>query len=180
MYTYIVSINFNLAVMTYLFKLGTSLLLLLGAWGCGYSAGMIAKAYGFGNKFIWILALIFFLAILAADVYWYIKQTSTEGDKTEIRNQGQLYSTMTGISVIVFFILNSSKSFHYLFAGWDVHLRLKSQVDWMVFFVSFTLVAAIISIIAWVNYNKPVPVRPRTPAPTTPTAPTAGGTRPTP
>jgi len=169
--------------MKYLFKLGICSLLFIGAWGSGYAAGMIAKSYGFGNKFLWILALVLFLVILAADVYWYIKEISTENEKIELRNQGELFTTLTGISVIGFFILNSSKTFHFLYGGWDVHLRLKSQVDWMVFFVSFTLVAAIISIIAWVKYNKPVPVRPRTPAPTTPTAPTAptaGGTRPTP
>ena len=146
--------------MRYLFKIGISSLLLIGAWGAGHCAGMLAKSYGFGENALWIIALILSVLVLSLDVFWYIKKSGT--DKSDLKNQGVLFTTTTGISVLLFVILNCSKSISFLFAGWDIHLRLRNATDFMVFFVAFMLVSAILTIIAWIKYKKIPATPPRT------------------
>jgi hypothetical protein len=146
--------------MKYLFKIGISSLLFIGAWGAGHSAGMLAKSYGFGENALWIIALILSVLVLSLDVFWYIKKSGT--DKSDLKNQGVLFTTTTGISVLLFVILNGSKSISFLFAGWDIHLRLRNATDFMVFFVAFMLVSAILTIIAWIKYKKIPATPPRT------------------
>lgn len=160
MYKQNVSINFKLRSMKYLFKIGISSLLFIGAWGAGHSAGMLAKSYGFGENALWIIALILSVLVLSLDVYWYIKKSST--DKSDLRNQGVFFAATTGISVLLFLVLNGSKSFNIMFAGWEAHLRLRNVTDFMVFFATFMLVSAILAIIAWVKYNKAPATPPRT------------------
>lgn len=149
--------------MKYLFKIGISSLLFIGAWGAGHSAGMLAKSYGFGENALWIIALILSVLVLSLDVFWYIKKSGT--DKSDLKNQGVLFTTTTGISVLLFVILNGSKSISFLFAGWDIHLRLRNATDFMVFFVAFMLVSAILTIIAWIKYKKIPATPPRTGTP---------------
>ena len=146
--------------MKYLFKIGISSLLLIGAWGAGHCAGMLTKSYGFGENALWIIALLFSVLVLSLDVFWYIKKSGT--DKSDLKNQGVLFTTTTGISVLLFVILNGSKSISFLFAGWDIHLRLRNATDFMVFFVAFMLVSAILTIIAWIKYKKISATPPRT------------------
>jgi hypothetical protein len=146
--------------MRYLFKIGISSLLLVGAWGAGHCAGMLTKSYGFGENALWIIALLLSVLVLSLDVYWYIKKSGT--DKSDLRTQGVLFAATTGISVLLFIILNGSKTFGFLFAGWDIHLRLRNATDFMVFFVAFMLVSAILTIIAWIKYNKIPATPPRT------------------
>jgi len=146
--------------MRYLFKIGISSLLLIGAWGAGHCAGMLTKSYGFGENALWIIALILSVLVLSLDVFWYIKKSGT--DKSDLKNQGVLFTTTTGISVLLFVILNGSKSISFLFAGWDIHLRLRNATDFMVFFVAFMLVSAILTIIAWIKYKKISATPPRT------------------
>ncbi len=143
-----------------LFKIGISSLLFIGAWGAGHSAGMLAKSYGFGENALWIVALILSVLVLSFDVYWFIKKSGT--DRSDLKNQGVLFTTTTGISVLLFLVLNGSKSFSIMFAGWEMRLRLRNLTDFMVFFVAFTLVSLILSIIAWVKYNKTSATPPRT------------------
>ena len=149
--------------MRYLFKIGISSLLLIGAGGAGHCAGMLTKSYGFGENALWIIALILSVLVLSLDVFWYIKKSGT--DKSDLKNQGVLFTTTTGISVLLFVILNGSKSISFLFAGWDIHLRLKNATDFMVFFVAFMLVSAILTIIAWIKYKKIPATPPRTGTP---------------
>ena len=149
--------------MRYLFKIGISSLLLVGAWGAGRCAGMLTKSYGFGENALWIIALILSVLVLSLDVFWYIKKSGT--DKSDLKNQGVLFTTTTGISVLLFVILNGSKSISFLFAGWDIHLRLRNATDFMVFFVAFMLVSAILTIIAWIKYKKIPATPPRTGTP---------------
>ena len=149
--------------MRYLFKIGISSLLLVGAWGAGRCAGMLTKSYGFGENALWIIALILSVLVLSLDVFWYIKKSGT--DKSDLKNQGVLFTTTTGISVLLFVILNGSKSISFLFAGWDIHLRLRNVTDFMVFFVAFMLVSAILTIIAWIKYKKIPATPPRTGTP---------------
>ena len=149
--------------MRYLFKIGISSLLLVGAWGAGRCAGMLTKSYCFGENALWIIALILSVLVLSLDVFWYIKKSGT--DKSDLKNQGVLFTTTTGISVLLFVILNGSKSISFLFAGWDIHLRLRNVTDFMVFFVAFMLVSAILTIIAWIKYKKIPATPPRTGTP---------------
>lgn len=157
MYTYNISVVLN---CMNLFKIGISSLLFIGAWGAGHSAGMLVKSYGVGESALWVVSIILSISILAFNVYWYVKKAGTV--KTELRGQGILFSTMTGISVLLFLILNGSKSFNFLIAGWEIRFRLRNLTDFMVFFVAFTLVSLILSIIAWVKYNKTSATPPRT------------------
>jgi hypothetical protein len=143
-----------------LFKIGISSLLFIGAWGAGHSAGMLAKSYGFGENALWIVVLILSVLVLSFDVYWFIKKSGT--DRSDLKNQGVLFTTTTGISVLLFLVLNGSKSFSIMFAGWKVHLRLRNVTDFMVFFATFMLASAILAIIAWVKYNKTPATPPRT------------------
>lgn len=139
--------------MKYLFRIGISSLIFVGAWGAGHSAGMLAtKSYGFGENAFWVIYLILSVLVLSLDVYWFIKKSGT--DKGDMRNHGLLFSTMTGISILLFLVLNGFKSFSIMFAGWEVRFRLRNVTDFVVFFAMFVLVSAILAIIAWVKYNK--------------------------
>ena len=143
----------------YLLNIGVSLLLFVGAWGAGRCAGMLADAYGFGETFLWGLCLILSISVLCLDIYWYLKRLGT--DRRVLRGQAALFTTMTGISVLLFLILSGSQSFDFLFGGWNLEFKLKNVTDFIVSSVAFMLVSSVLAIIAWVKY------RTRTPAPTT-------------
>lgn len=137
--------------MRYLFKIGISSLLFIGAWGAGHSAGMLAKSYGVGESALWVVSIILSISILAFNVYWYVKKAGTE--RKVLRSQGTLFTTMTGISVVLFVLLQGIRRFSFMFAGWEVRLKMKDPTEFIVFFTAFILVAAILSIMAWVKYR---------------------------
>ncbi len=148
--------------MRYLFKVSIVSLLFVGAWGAGYSAGKLVDSYGFGEHFVYLLLAI---AVLASCVYWYLKKSGTE--RKVLRSQGTLFTTMTGISVVLFVLLQGIRRFSFMFAGWEVRLKMKDPTEFIVFFAAFILVAAILSIMAWVKYRT---------APAPAPAPAAGAT----
>ena len=134
----------------WLFNIAISSLLLIGAWGAGYSAGMISDSIGFGNSFLWSLGLIGSVLILGLDVLWYIKKSSS---KEQIRSQASLFTVVAGISAILLIIMSGSRSFDFAFAGWECDFRLRSTSNFMVFSVAFMLVSVILAVIAWVKYK---------------------------
>lgn len=148
--------------MRYLFKVSIVSLLFVGAWGAGYSAGKLVDSYGFGEHFVYVLALLLAIAVLASCVYWYLKKSGTE--RKVLRSQGTLFTTMTGISVVLFVLLQGIRRFSVGFAGWEVRLKMKDPTEFIVFFAAFILVAAILSIMAWVKYTTaPAPAAGATP-----------------
>lgn len=143
----------------YLLSVGVSLLLLIGAWGAGRCAGMLADSYGFGENTLWGLCLILSISVLCLDIYWYLKKLGT--DRGVLRGQASLFTTMAGISALLFLILSGSQSFDFLFGGWNLEFKLKNLTEFVVFFATFMLVSSVLAIIAWAKY------RTRIPAPTT-------------
>jgi hypothetical protein len=140
--------------------MGISSLLLIGAWGAGHCTGMLAKSHGFGESVLWVISLLLSLLVLSLDVYWYIKKSGT--DRSELKTQKILFTATTGISVLLFVILNGFRSFNIFFAGWDIHFRLKNITDFMVSFVVFMLVSAILTVIAWIKYKQTLATPTRT------------------
>lgn len=141
--------------MKYLLNIGVSLLLLVGAWGAGRCAGMLAAVYGFGETFLWGLCLILSVFVLCLDIYWYLKKSGT--NKGVLRGQAALFTTMAGISVLLFLILSGFQSFDFLFGGWNLEFRLENVTDFVVFSVAFMLVSSVLAIIAWVKYRTRIP-----------------------
>ena len=105
---------------------------------------------------LFLLCLVFAVGMLT-----FLKTCGAKEDGSFMNCQWA-WRAVTGISVLLFLILNGSKSFNFLIAGWEIRLRLRNLTDFMVFFVAFTLVSLILSIIAWVKYNKTSATPPRT------------------